>query len=158
MGDRTNYHTMISNILNLKTNDSIGHELAARQLAVIQKSYEYLSRPKNNVIYIADEVGLGKTYIAAGIASLFRHFSPNMPKHKDLIIVPKKNLQDKWQKELRNFTENNYLGGNTLLIEHYRHKQAIKEQLAAVKEEDPLTILKCRRSAILPSPEIAVKN
>ena len=91
----TNLESEIKTILNLQSNDSIGEELADRQLAAIIKAYQYLSHPDNNIIYIADEVGLGKTYIAAGIAMLFRHFSINHPKHKDLIIVPKKNLQDK---------------------------------------------------------------
>src|SRR6476646_1779949 len=93
----------IKSILNLRSNDSIGEELANRQLEAITKSYLYLTKPGNNIIYIADEVGLGKTYIAAGIAMLFRHFSGDTKNHKDLIIVPKKNLQDKWKKELKNF-------------------------------------------------------
>jgi len=146
---------MMKGILNLKTNDSIGHELANRQLAVIEKSYQYLSRPGNNVIYIADEVGLGKTYIAAGIASLFRHFSPDMAAHKDLIIVPKENLQEKWQKELRNFTSNNYRGGNTLLVDHYCHGEAIKRKLTPVSAADPLTILKMSSFSYLAQPRRA---
>lgn len=145
----------MNGILNLKTNDSIGRELANRQLAVIEKSYEYLSRPGNNLIYIADEVGLGKTYIAAGIAALFRHFSPHMASHKDIIIVPKENLQEKWQKELRNFTSNNYLGGSTLLVDQYNQGQAIKRQLTPVMLEDALTIFKMSSFSYLAQPRRA---
>jgi superfamily II DNA or RNA helicase len=143
---------MINTILNLKTNDSIGPELAQRQLAVIEKSYKYLSRAENNVIYIADEVGLGKTYIAAGISSLFRHFSTNISTHKDLIIVPKENLQGKWQKELRNFTSNNYLGGNAILEADYCRDGAIKRKLAAIRAEDPVTIFKMSSFSYLAQP------
>ena len=99
-------------ILQLKTNESIADEIAFRQLNVIEKAYDYLSQENNNIIYIADEVGLGKTYIALGIASLFRHFSKDPEKHRDLIIVPKKNLQQKWQKEAKNFFNSNYLPKN----------------------------------------------
>lgn len=56
--------------------------------------------------YLADEVGLGKTYVALGAFALFRHFDPHF---RLLVIAPKKNIQEKWIKELRNFTRNNYL-------------------------------------------------
>jgi hypothetical protein len=57
----------LDEILNLRTNESIGKELADRQLNVIRSAYDYLRKPENTLIYIADEVGLGKTYIAAWI-------------------------------------------------------------------------------------------
>lgn len=103
------HHTPIHQLLNLKTNESIGTELADRQLEVIRRSFEYLNKPENNIIYIADEVGLGKTFIAIGIALLFRHAAQDAKQHKTLIIVPKKNLQDKWYRELNNFVTRNYL-------------------------------------------------
>jgi hypothetical protein len=96
-------------ILDLNPHGRIASEVTDRQLEVITKSYNYLSRSKsNNLIYIADEVGLGKTYIALGIITLFRHFK-KATRQKDLIIVPKKNLQNKWQKELGLFLEQNYI-------------------------------------------------
>src|SRR4051812_38342085 len=102
-----NMQNKYSDILNLKSNNSIADEIASRQLNVIEKAYDYLAKENNNIIYIADEVGLGKTYIGLGIISLFRHFSKDIVNHKDLIIVPKKNLQQKWQKETKNFISNN---------------------------------------------------
>jgi hypothetical protein len=132
----------IRSILNLRTNESIGLELANRQLEVIRKGYEYLCCPDNNVIYIADEVGLGKTYIAAGIAVLFRHFSKNPTTHKDLIIVPKKNLQEKWKKELNNFVKVNYLGDDNHIKQLYNLNDVIKHKIVPVKEEDALTIFR----------------
>ena len=132
----------IKSILNLRSNDSIGEELANRQLEVISKSYLYLTKPGNNIIYIADEVGLGKTYIAAGIAMLFRHFSANANSHKDLIIVPKKNLQDKWNKELKNFVSNNYLCDDELIKQQYNLDEAIKDRLMPIRCTDPISIFR----------------
>ena len=132
----------IKSILNLRSNDSIGEELANRQLEAITKSYLYLTKPGNNIIYIADEVGLGKTYIAAGIAMLFRHFSGDTKSHKDLIIVPKKNLQDKWKKELKNFVSNNYLCDDDLIKQQYNFDEAIKDRLMPVRCTDPISIFR----------------
>jgi Type III restriction enzyme, res subunit/Helicase conserved C-terminal domain len=102
---------MIRGLLRLKTDNSIADKIADRQTEVIRKVYNYLTDTKaqNNLIYIADEVGLGKTYIALGIAMLFRHHAPCPQSYKDVVIVPKKNLQEKWQKEATGFIANNYL-------------------------------------------------
>lgn len=59
---------------------------------------------KQRVAYLADEVGMGKTYVALGVLALFRHFDPNF---RALIIAPRENIQSKWQKELSNFVANN---------------------------------------------------
>ncbi len=59
---------------------------------------------EHRVAYLADEVGMGKTYVALGAFALFRHFNP---KFRLLVIAPKRNIQDKWIKELRNFVRNN---------------------------------------------------
>src|SRR5262245_53842256 len=56
------------------------------------------------VAYLADEVGMGKTYVALGAFALFRHFDP---KFRLLVIAPKGNIQQKWVKEVRNFVRNN---------------------------------------------------
>jgi hypothetical protein len=96
-------------IINLKASDLIREAIAERQLEVIYKGFNYLSQPENNALYIADEVGLGKTYIALGIASLLRHFSDEVESYQDMILVPKENLQNKWAKEIRQFVSNNYL-------------------------------------------------
>jgi Type III restriction enzyme, res subunit/Helicase conserved C-terminal domain len=54
--------------------------------------------------YLADEVGMGKTYVALGAIALFRHFNPNF---RILVIAPRQNIQKKWQKELTNFVAHN---------------------------------------------------
>lgn len=98
-------------IIDLNPYGSIDNEIAERQFQVILKGFNSLNQEGNNFLYIADEVGLGKTYVALGIASLLRHFSNKGARntYKDLIIVPKKNLQYKWVKEIKNFVNHNYL-------------------------------------------------
>lgn len=59
---------------------------------------------KHRVAYLADEVGMGKTYVALGALALFRHFEPDF---RVLIIAPRENIQKKWRNELLNFTANN---------------------------------------------------
>ena len=141
----------IKSILNLRSNVSIGEELANRQLEVITKSYQYLCQPDNNIIYIADEVGLGKTYIAAGIAMLFRHFSIDRSNHRDVIIVPKKNLQVKWRKELSNFIQNNYLPEDDIIDSQFQNIGIIKDKLCVISENDPIVIFRMTSFSVLVS-------
>ena len=61
---------------------------------------------REKVAYLADEVGMGKTYVALGAVALFRHFNPGW---RVLYIAPRENIQQKWRKELLNFTTNNWL-------------------------------------------------
>jgi hypothetical protein len=56
------------------------------------------------VAYLADEVGMGKTYVALGALALFRHYRPDF---RVLVIAPRENIQNKWVKELRNFVDYN---------------------------------------------------
>lgn len=59
---------------------------------------------RNRVAYLADEVGMGKTYVALGAVALFRHFRPDF---RLLVIAPRENIQEKWRKEFRNFVRHN---------------------------------------------------
>lgn len=59
---------------------------------------------REGVAYLADEVGMGKTYVALGVMALFRHFNP---KFRVLVIAPRANIQEKWRKELQNFVAHN---------------------------------------------------
>lgn len=102
-------HKSISSILNLRASALISPAIAERQLEVIRRGFNHLYQEQNDVLYIADEVGLGKTYVALGIASLLRHFSQDPGSYQDMIIVPKANLQYKWEKEIRQFISKNYL-------------------------------------------------
>ncbi|MCB9631966.1 MAG: DEAD/DEAH box helicase family protein, partial [Sandaracinus sp.] len=59
---------------------------------------------EHRVAYLADEVGMGKTYVALGALALFRHFRPDF---RVCVIAPRENIQRKWQNELTNFAAHN---------------------------------------------------
>ena len=61
---------------------------------------------RNGCAYLADEVGMGKTYVALGVMSLLRYFDPHT---RIVVIAPRENIQHKWVKELRNFVGRNWL-------------------------------------------------
>ena len=55
--------------------------------------------------YLADEVGMGKTYIALAVVALLRYFNPSL---RVLFICPSGNVQEKWYgREYRNFIRQN---------------------------------------------------
>jgi hypothetical protein len=83
-------------------NRSISEEAAEEQLRGAVAIHNILEGKL--VAYLADEVGMGKTYVALGAVALFRHFDPTF---RLLIIAPRENIQLKWAKELRNFVRNN---------------------------------------------------
>jgi hypothetical protein len=56
----------------------------------------------HGVAYLADEVGMGKTYVALGAMALLRHFQPDL---RVLVIAPRQNIQDKWIKDWGNFVQ-----------------------------------------------------
>ena len=82
---------------------NIGQARAEEQLAGAVAMHNILER--YNVAYLADEVGMGKTYVALGAMALFRHFEPEF---RVLVIAPRENIQRKWMKELGNFAKNNF--------------------------------------------------
>ncbi|XTZ13610.1 helicase-related protein [Micromonospora echinospora] len=59
---------------------------------------------RHRIAYLADEVGMGKTYVALGVVALLRHFAPDL---RLLVVAPRENIQRKWQRELGVFTEHN---------------------------------------------------
>ncbi|HLP81439.1 MAG TPA: SNF2-related protein, partial [Nitrosomonas sp.] len=60
---------------------------------------------KRNYAYLADEVGMGKTFQALGLASIVWHMKPDA---RIVVICPRKNLQTKWIRDFGNFIANNY--------------------------------------------------
>jgi hypothetical protein len=130
----------IKGILNLKSSELITSSIADRQLEVIRKGFNFLNQPENNALYIADEVGLGKTYIGLGIASMLRHFSKAPESYQDVILVPKENLQNKWEKEILQFTQKNYLPFDNIVksvIGHPIGKIHIHEKLEPITLDLP---------------------
>lgn len=129
----------VSKILDLNPKGIIAQEIADRQLEVIWKGYQYLiSDKKNSILYIADEVGLGKTYIGLGIAQLFRHLNKK-GNNRDVIIVPKQNLQQKWFREFEGFWTDNYIGKSTTLEPV---NPVVWESLDAISKAGSINILR----------------
>ena len=60
---------------------------------------------ENKCAYLADEVGMGKTYVALGVMCLLRYFNPKM---RVIVIAPRANIQKKWKKEMLNFVDGNW--------------------------------------------------
>ena len=77
-------------------------QLAKDQLHGAVALHNILQR--HRVAYLADEVGMGKTYMALGVVALLRHFTPDL---RVLVIAPRENIQQKWQREQGLFTKNN---------------------------------------------------
>jgi superfamily II DNA or RNA helicase len=83
---------------------ALSDSLAKEQLEGAVAIHNILA--KEGFAYLADEVGMGKTYVALGVVALLRFFNPGI---RILYIAPRENIQSKWVKELRNFTRNNWL-------------------------------------------------
>jgi superfamily II DNA or RNA helicase len=64
--------------------------------------------------YLADEVGMGKTYQAIGVISMLLKEKPNA---KILVIAPNQSVQNNWISELNIFKSNNLLNANIDLCE-----------------------------------------
>lgn len=78
--------------------------LAAQQLEGSIALHNRLA--DSRVAYLADEVGMGKTYIALGVVALMRRFNPAL---RVLYLLPKNNVRDKWVKDYKSFIEYNYV-------------------------------------------------
>ena len=61
---------------------------------------------KRRYAYLADEVGMGKTYQALGVIAML---IAEKPSAKVLVITPGKNVQVNWQSEIKRFKSNNLL-------------------------------------------------
>jgi hypothetical protein len=79
-----------------------GSTIAAKQLDGAVAAANILERRK--VVYLADEVGMGKTYVALGAMAILRHVYPDF---RVLIIAPRGNIQTKWKRELELFYRHN---------------------------------------------------
>ena len=81
----------------------ISSSMAREQLEGTTALYNTLAR--HRVAYLADEVGMGKTYMALAVCALLQHQQPGA---RVLFVAPRENLQDKWIKERRNFVAHNW--------------------------------------------------
>lgn len=61
---------------------------------------------ENGVAYLADEVGMGKTYIGLAVMNLLRYQKPSA---RVLILTPRRNIQEKWSTDLFSFVKQNWI-------------------------------------------------
>lgn len=78
----------------------VGEETGRSQLEAAVAVYNMLEHQR--VAYLADEVGMGKTYVALAALALLRHFKPRT---RVLVLAPSENIQKKWIREFRTFTD-----------------------------------------------------
>lgn len=82
-------------------------ELQLRGAVALQNM---LVDPDVGMGYLADEVGMGKTYIVLGVVALMRYFNPGF---RVLYLCPSRNVQEKWfDRERPAFTKTNVLTRN----------------------------------------------
>ena len=84
---------------------------------------------KQQYAYLADEVGMGKTYQAIGVIAMLLKEKPDA---KILIIAPNSNVQNNWMSEIKNFQKNNLTTEITLNVKNFIGSH---EFLSGFKEE-----------------------
>ncbi len=92
-------------ILDFSGGDPRLASLGELQLEGAVALYNMIADPNVGIGYLADEVGMGKTYVALGVTSLMRYFNPAL---RVLYICPSRNVQEKWYaREYRSFCKHN---------------------------------------------------
>jgi hypothetical protein len=82
----------------------IEEEIARKQVEGVAGLWHILSN--HRYAYLADEVGMGKTYQALGVIALTWMLQPEA---RVLVIAPNKSVQSNWAREYRSFCENNVI-------------------------------------------------
>lgn len=83
-------------------NDDLKDHAEAQLESAVALQHRLLS---NGVAYLADEVGMGKTYVALATIALFRFMQPSF---RVLYITPSENVRQKWaERELPAFVRHN---------------------------------------------------
>lgn len=90
-------------LIDFSGNGAVSADLSKLQLEGAVALHNILS--DIGVAYLADEVGMGKTYVALGVVALMRRFKPDL---RVLYLLPKNNVRDKWLKDYRSFIDKNY--------------------------------------------------
>lgn len=85
--------------------------------------------------YLADEVGMGKTYQALGVIAMLL---AERPSARILIITPGKNVQDNWENEINRFKHNNLMSRMELDLARYNRPTDLMDDIInqADKYED----------------------
>lgn len=99
-------------ILDFTDGDESLASLGQLQLEGAVALHNMIVDSKVGMGYLADEVGMGKTYVALGVVALLRYFNPTL---RVLYICPSNNVQEKWyNREYRAFAKHN------VRVSHYR--------------------------------------
>lgn len=103
-------------ILDFSGGDPALKDLGQLQLEGAVALHNMIADPDVGVGYLADEVGMGKTYMALGVVALMRYFNPAL---RVLYLCPSNNVQEKWySREYRTFIKHN------VRVSHYRIRTA----------------------------------
>lgn len=108
------------------TEDNNIPELQTRGVTVLCKILR-----GNKYAYLADEVGMGKTYQAIGVIAMLLKEKPDA---RILVIAPNSSVQNNWEKEINNFSNNNILEESINL--HPQNFNERKDFLNSFKEND----------------------
>ena len=90
-------------LIDFSGSGAVSSDLSQLQLEGAVALHNILS--EKGLAYLADEVGMGKTYVALGVVALMRRFKPDL---RVLYLLPKNNVRDKWLKDYRSFIDKNY--------------------------------------------------
>ena len=89
--------------------DFSGRDESLRDLSELQIEgavalQNMIANPEIGFAYLADEVGMGKTYVALGVVAIMRYFNPML---RVLYVCPSRNVQEKWEREYKSFIRTN---------------------------------------------------
>ena len=79
---------------------SDGQRQSATVDEILDRFFNQKEGRRRDIQILADEVGMGKTYIALGVVAMLRYFNPML---RVLYICPSRNVQEKWDREYKSF-------------------------------------------------------
>ena len=91
-------------LIDFSGGDEALENLSEMQVTGAVALQNMIADPQIGFAYLADEVGMGKTYIALGVVALLRYFNPSL---RVLYICPSRNVQEKWEREYKSFVRVN---------------------------------------------------
>jgi hypothetical protein len=97
----------VSELIDFSGGDSSLEHVKSLQEEGVAGLYNILCRGR--FAFLADEVGMGKTFQAIGLAALLWHVKPDA---RVVFITPRQILQKQWEQDLRVFFDRNYESPN----------------------------------------------
>ena len=96
--------TTARRLIDFSGGDESLRSLAELQIEGAVALQNMIANPEIGFAYLADEVGMGKTYVALGVVAMMRYFNPML---RVLYICPSRNVREKWNREYKNFIRSN---------------------------------------------------